>query len=39
VSRRIVEAHEGRIGFDPLDRGTCFWFDLPLEAAAANGRR
>ncbi len=37
VSRRIVEAHDGRIGFDPLDRGTRFWFDLPLEAAA-NGR-
>jgi signal transduction histidine kinase len=33
VSRRIVEAHDGRIGFDPLDRGTRFWFDLPLEAA------
>jgi signal transduction histidine kinase len=38
VSRRIVEAHDGQIGFDPLDRGTRFWFDLPLEAAA-NGRR
>jgi len=38
VSRRIVEAHDGRIGFDPLDRGTRFWFDLPLEAAG-NGRR
>ena len=38
VSRRIVEAHEGRIGFDPLVRGTRFWIDLPLEAAA-NGSR
>jgi len=38
VSRRIVEAHDGRIGFDPLVRGTRFWFDLPLETAA-NGRR
>jgi signal transduction histidine kinase len=38
VSRRIVEAHDGRIGFDPLDRGTRFWFDLPLEAVG-NGRR
>ena len=38
VSRRIVEAHDGRIGFDPLDRGTRFWFDLPLEAVA-GGRR
>ena len=34
VSRRIVEAHDGRIGFDPLVRGTRFWFDLPL---ARNG--
>lgn len=34
VSRRIVEAHDGRIGFDPLDGGTRFWFDLPL---ARNG--
>jgi signal transduction histidine kinase len=38
VSRRIVEAHDGRIGFDPLDRGTRFWFDLPLEAGNGNGR-
>jgi signal transduction histidine kinase len=38
VSRRIIEAHEGRIGFDPLVRGTRFWIDLPLEAAA-NGSR
>jgi signal transduction histidine kinase len=38
VSRRIVEAHEGRIGFDPLVRGTRFWIDLPLEPAA-NGSR
>jgi len=38
VSRRIVEAHDGRIGFDPLDRGTRFWFDLPLEAVASGGR-
>jgi signal transduction histidine kinase len=34
VSRRIVEAHDGQIGFDPLERGTRFWFDVPL---AANG--
>jgi signal transduction histidine kinase len=34
VSRRIVEAHNGRIGFDPLDSGTRFWIDLPLEPAA-----
>lgn len=30
VSRRIVEAHNGRIGFDTLDGGTRFWIDLPL---------
>jgi len=30
VSRRIVEAHNGRIGFDPIDGGTRFWIDLPL---------
>ena len=34
VSRRIVEAHNGRIGFDALDGGTRFWIDLPLESAA-----
>jgi signal transduction histidine kinase len=34
VSRRIVEAHNGRIGFDALPTGTRFWIDLPLEAAA-----
>lgn len=38
VSRRIVEAHDGRIGFDPLDRGTRFWFDLPLEPVGNGGR-
>jgi signal transduction histidine kinase len=36
VSRRIVEAHDGRIGFDPLDRGTRFWFDLPLHGNGAG---
>ncbi len=30
VSRRIVEAHDGEIGFDSLEHGTRFWFDLPL---------
>ena len=38
VSRRIVEAHDGRIGFDPLERGTRFWFDVPLDAGNGNGR-
>ena len=36
VSRRIVEAHDGRIGFDSLDRGTRFWFDLPLPSNGAS---
>lgn len=30
VSQRIVEAHEGSIGFEPLPRGARFWFELPL---------
>jgi signal transduction histidine kinase len=34
VSRRIVEAHNGRIGFEALDTGTRFWIDLPLDTAA-----
>jgi signal transduction histidine kinase len=38
VSRRIVEAHEGRIGFDPLERGTRFWIELPLEAPTGARR-
>jgi signal transduction histidine kinase len=29
LSRRIVEAHGGRIGFENLRRGTRFWFELP----------
>jgi signal transduction histidine kinase len=38
VSRRIVEAHEGRMGFDPLEHGTRFWFDVPLYAGNGSGR-
>ena len=31
VSRRIVEAHGGRIGFDSLAAGTRFWIEMPVE--------
>ncbi len=31
VSRRIVEAHGGTIGFDSLGDGTRFWIELPVE--------
>jgi signal transduction histidine kinase len=34
VSRRIVEAHNGHIGFEALETGTRFWIDLPLDTAA-----
>ena len=31
VSRRIVEAHGGTMGFDSLGDGTRFWIELPVE--------
>ena len=31
VSRRIVDAHGGTMGFDALPAGTRFWIELPLE--------
>ena len=31
VSRRIVEAHGGQIGFDALPAGTRFWIEVPVE--------
>jgi signal transduction histidine kinase len=31
VSRRIIEAHGGRIGFDALAAGTRFWIEMPVE--------
>ena len=35
VSRRIIEAHGGRIGFDALPAGTRFWIEMPAEEARA----
>ena len=29
LTKRIVEDHGGAIGFDPAERGTTFWIDLP----------
>ena len=29
LTRRIVEDHGGTIGFDPAERGTTFWIELP----------
>jgi len=31
ISRAIVERHGGAIGFEPLEVGTLFYFELPLE--------
>ncbi|MFP4056185.1 MAG: sensor histidine kinase [Candidatus Brocadiia bacterium] len=31
VSRTLVEAHGGTLGFEPADGGTCFRFALPIE--------
>ncbi|HET9939482.1 MAG TPA: chemotaxis protein CheB [Candidatus Eisenbacteria bacterium] len=30
ISARIVEQHEGRIGVEDLEHGTCIWFEIPL---------
>jgi two-component system OmpR family sensor kinase len=38
LARRIVEAHGGAIGFAPgPERGSRFWFTLPLSSAKADG--
>jgi signal transduction histidine kinase len=36
VSRRIVNAHGGTMGFDALPGGTRFWIELPLEQPVAE---
>lgn len=34
LSREIVEAHGGRMGFQSeVDRGSVFWFELPVESS------
>jgi len=31
ISKRIVEMHDGKIGYTPnKDKGSTFWFTLPL---------
>ncbi len=37
ISKRLVEGMRGRIGIESVEgKGSCFWFELPLDATAAN---
>jgi CheY-like chemotaxis protein len=37
ISRRLIEQMNGEIGLDSVpERGSCFWFTVPLRAAAAD---
>jgi signal transduction histidine kinase len=37
LSRRIVAAHGGRIGYESSPAGATFWFEIPLSAKADDG--
>ncbi len=37
ISRGFVEAHDGRIWFEPVEIGTCVAFSLPLEIPVEEG--
>ncbi len=37
ISKRLIEGMGGRIGIESVEgKGSCFWFELPLEATSAD---